>query len=68
MPVALLILLVISTLMGGWLALRARRYLSLLMALGAGLLLGTAFLDLLPESIILAKTPGKIRLCRSLPL
>lgn len=59
MPVALLILPVISTLMGGWLALRARRYLAVLMALGAGLLLGTAFLDLLPEAIVLSKGTGQ---------
>lgn len=58
MPAALLILPVISTLLGGWLALHARRYLPLLMALGAGLLLGTAFLDLLPESIVLARDTG----------
>lgn len=59
MPIALLILPVISTLLGGWLALRARRYLPLLLALGAGLLLGTAFLDLLPEAMSLAKTTGQ---------
>ena len=56
MPVALLILPVISTLLGGWLAIRAQRYLPLLLALGAGLLLGTAFLDLLPEAIVLARS------------
>ena len=59
MPVALLILPVISTLLGGWLAIRAQRYLPLLLALGAGLLLGTAFLDLLPEAIVLARSTGQ---------
>lgn len=59
MPVALLILPVISTLIGGWLGLRAQRYLPLLLAMGAGLLLGTAFLDLLPEAMVLAKSTGQ---------
>jgi zinc transporter ZupT len=59
MPVALLILPVISTLVGGWLAIRAQRYLPLLLAVGAGLLLGTAFLDLLPEAMVLAGSTGQ---------
>ena len=60
MPIGLLILPVISTLVGGWLALRAQRYLPLLMAVGTGMLLGTAFLDLLPEAMILAKGTGQL--------
>ncbi|MGB8769364.1 MAG: zinc permease [Candidatus Korobacteraceae bacterium] len=59
MPIALLLLPVISTLLGGWLALRARRYLPLLLAVGAGLLLGTAFLDLLPEAMLMARSTGQ---------
>jgi zinc and cadmium transporter len=59
MPIALLLLPVISTLFGGWLALRAQRYLPLLLAVGAGLLLGTAFLDLLPEAMLLAGSTGQ---------
>ncbi len=59
MPIALLCVPVLSTLFGGWIALRARKYLSLLMALGAGLLLGTAFLDLLPEAFGLARSSGE---------
>ena len=59
MPVALLILPVISTLVGGWLAIRAQRYFPLLLAVGAGLLLGTAFLDLLPEAMVLARSTGQ---------
>jgi zinc and cadmium transporter len=56
MPIPLLILPVISTLLGGWLALRSQRYLPLLLAVGAGLLLGTAFLDLLPEAMLMARS------------
>lgn len=59
MPVALLVLPVISTLVGGLLALRAQRYLPLLLAVGAGLLLGTAFLDLLPEAMLMARSTGQ---------
>lgn len=58
-PIGLLLVPTVSTLFGGWVALRARRYLSLLLALGAGLLLGTAFLDLLPESLELARSTGQ---------
>ena len=59
MPIALLVLPVISTLVGGWLALRAQRYLPLLLAVGAGLLLGAAFLDLLPEAMLLTRSTGQ---------
>ena len=59
MPIALLVLPVISTLVGGWLALRGQRYLPLLLAVGAGLLLGTAFLDLLPEAMLMARSTGQ---------
>jgi zinc transporter ZupT len=63
-PLAVLTLPVLSTLLGGWLTLRMRRYLPPLLAVGAGLLLGTAFLDLLPEAMSLAATakisPGTI--------
>jgi zinc and cadmium transporter len=52
-PLLLLIVPVFATLVGGLLALQFRRSLALLMALGAGLLLGAAFLDLLPEALSL---------------
>ena len=38
--------------------MRLRRYLHLLIAVGAGLLLGTAFLDLLPEALTLGLRSG----------
>jgi zinc and cadmium transporter len=50
-PLFLLVIPVFSTLAGGLLAVRFRRSLVLLIALGAGLLLGAAFLDLMPEAI-----------------
>lgn len=58
MPILLLAIPVLSTLAGGLLAIRFRRWLALLIALGAGLLLGAAFLDLLPEAITLGETSG----------
>jgi hypothetical protein len=60
MPIALFVLPVISTLAGGWLALRAQRYLPLLLAVGAGLLLGTAFLDRLPDAMLMARRTGQL--------
>lgn len=50
-PIFLLVVPVFSTLLGGLLALRFRASLPVLVALGAGILLGAAFLDLLPEAI-----------------
>ncbi len=58
MPLVLFAVPVLSTLLGGLLALRLRRWLPLLIALGAGLLLGAAFLDLLPEALELGSTTG----------
>ena len=58
MPVLLLTMPIVSTLIGGLLAVRFRRYISLLIAIGAGLLLGAAFLDLLPEAISLGVGAG----------
>ena len=43
-----------STLAGGYLAIKAHRRLHLLMGLGAGVLLGAVFFDLLPESLTVA--------------
>jgi zinc and cadmium transporter len=54
LPPLLLTLPVVSTLAGGLLALRLRSSLKLLIALSIGLLLGAAFLDLLPEAILLS--------------
>ncbi|HEY4358799.1 MAG TPA: ZIP family metal transporter [Acidobacteriaceae bacterium] len=56
MPPLLLVVPVLSTLTGGLLALRFRRSILLLAALGAGLLLGAAFLDFLPEAISMGQT------------
>ena len=53
MPLVLLLLPVCSTLVGGLLAIRFRQSLALLIALGAGLMMGAAFLDLLPEALAL---------------
>ncbi len=46
---------VLSTMLGGLLAVRFRRWISFLFAAGAGLLLGAAFLDILPEAIDLGR-------------
>lgn len=58
MPWFLLLVPIASTLVGGLLALRFRRYVSVLTAIGAGLLLGAAFLDLLPEAVDLGARAG----------
>ncbi len=58
MPLLLLAVPVAATLAGGMLALRLRRYISLLVAAGAGLLLGAAFLDLLPEALEIGRDAG----------
>ncbi|MFT4111334.1 ZIP family metal transporter [Silvibacterium sp.] len=57
-PGLLLTLPVASTLVGGLVAVRFRRYTNMLIAGGAGLLLGAAFLDLMPEAIMLAGPAG----------
>ena len=44
---------VLSTLGGGFLAIHCRHWLHNLLAIGAGILMGAAFLDLLPEAISL---------------
>lgn len=49
---------IVSTLVGGALALRFRKYITLLIAIGAGILLGAAFLDLLPEAISVGGNAG----------
>ena len=53
LPLLILALPVAATLAGGLFALRLARFRPVLVALGAGLLLGAAFLDLLPEAITL---------------
>lgn len=40
-----------SALLGGWLAMRAVRYVGVIIAVGAGIRIGAAFFDLIPESI-----------------
>jgi zinc transporter ZupT len=57
-PVVLLTIPVVATLAGGLLAIRAARLREALVAVGAGLLLGAAFLDLLPEAVDLGATAG----------
>src|SRR5713226_3785255 len=48
----------ISTLFGGWLAVRAHKHIHLLLGFGAGVLLGATFFDLLPEAIDAAGPGG----------
>jgi len=57
-PSLLLIIPVASTLIGGLVAVRFRRFTTMLVACGAGLLLGAAFLNLLPEAITLGASAG----------
>ncbi len=57
-PLLFLALPVAATLLGGLLAIRFRRFRPVLVAVGAGLLLGAAFLDLLPEAIALGTRNG----------
>ncbi len=40
-----------SALVGGWLALRAVRFVGVIIAIGAGIRIGAAFFNLIPESI-----------------
>ncbi len=48
----------LSTLAGGTVAIRAGRRLPLVMAFGAGVLVGAVYFDLLPEAIAAAATAG----------
>lgn len=57
-PVILLLVPVASTLTGGLLTVWAARFRPILVAVGAGLLLGAAFLDLLPEALELGRDAG----------
>ena len=57
-PLVFLALPVAATLVGGVFALRLARWRPVLVAAGAGLLLGAAFLDLLPEAIGLGAAAG----------
>ena len=41
----------LSAMSGGWLALRAVRYVGAIIAIGAGIRIGAAFVDLIPEAI-----------------
>jgi zinc transporter, ZIP family len=41
----------LSAFAGGWLALRAVRYVGIIIAFGAGIRIGAAFFDLIPESV-----------------
>jgi zinc transporter ZupT len=57
-PVLWLGIPVVATLAGGVLAIRVARWRSMLVAVGAGLLLGAAFLDLLPEAVEIGASAG----------
>ncbi len=57
-PVILLTIPVVATLAGGLLAIRGAKFRVVLVAVGAGLLLGAAFVDLLPEAIQLGGVAG----------
>src|SRR5437899_11725713 len=50
----LTLMAMVSTLVGGYIAIKAHHRLHLLMGLGAGVLLGAVFFDLLPESLAVA--------------
>lgn len=41
----------LSAMSGGWLALRAVRYVGAIIAIGAGIRIGAAFVDLIPEAV-----------------
>ena len=53
LPAALAVSLAafVSAFAGGWLALRAVRYVGMIIAVGAGIRIGAAFFDLIPEAI-----------------
>src|SRR6266700_82933 len=51
-------LAMLSTLTGGFIAIKAHRRIHLLMGLGAGVLLGAVFFDLLPESLVVEEGQG----------
>ena len=55
-PLFLSSLAMVSTLFGGLVAVRAQKQAHLLLGLGAGMLLGATFFDLLPESVDAAQT------------
>jgi zinc and cadmium transporter len=57
-PIVLFTVPVFSTLLGGVLAISLRRFIFLLIAVGAGLLLGAAFLDLMPEALAIGARSG----------
>src|SRR5207245_10968535 len=51
-------LAMLSTLAGGFIAIKAQRRIHLLMGLGAGVLLAAVFFDLLLEALVVAGTQG----------
>jgi zinc transporter, ZIP family len=48
----------VSTITGGWVTAREHKRVHLLLGIGAGMLLGATFFDLLPESIEAAQSEG----------
>lgn len=58
MPWLMLGVPVLATLTGGLVAMRLQRFRPVLISVGAGLLLGAAFLDLLPEALELGGRTG----------
>src|SRR5215510_3957271 len=51
-------LAMVSTITGGYIAIAAHRRIHLLLGLGAGVLLGAVFFDLMPESLSVAASQG----------
>src|SRR5438309_3550502 len=58
LPLLLTLTTAVSTLMGGWIAVRERRRVHVLLGFGAGVLLGASFFDLLPEALMAAARQG----------
>lgn len=58
LPLLLTFTTAISTLAGGWIAVRERRRVHVLLGFGAGVLLGASFFDLLPEALMAAAKQG----------
>jgi zinc transporter ZupT len=58
LPLLLTFMTAVSTLAGGWIAVRERRRVHVLLGFGAGVLLGASFFDLLPEAVMAAAKQG----------
>lgn len=70
-PLAFGVAASLATLLGGWLALRYAERITPVLAVSAGIVLGVAFFDLLPEALEMAAdsyTPRTILTCTALGL